>query len=320
MENKEFTGDYIVRAIAADGMIRAFAATTRELVETARVKHGTSPVCTAALGRLLTAGSMMGTMLKGDGDLLTLTVRGDGPMQGVSVTADAKGRVKGFVYNPDVWNKEKRPGKLDVGGAVGQGTLTVVRDQDFGEPYSSQVQLVNGEIGEDLTSYFATSEQIPSGVGLGVLVNTDQTVAQAGGFIVQLMPGFSDEVLDKLEDRLLSVHSVTELLEKGMTPEEILEMLLGDMDLEFTDKIPAEFYCNCSKERVARVLISLGSKELKSMIEEGKDEEVVCQHCNRKYTFTVDELQTILMQARAARMQNLGILSAEDMQEMKENQ
>lgn len=291
--------DYIVRATACGGQIRAFAATTRNLVEQARQIHQTSPVCTAALGRLLTAGAMMGIMLKGEDDLMTMTIRGDGPMQGLTVTADAKGRVKGFVYNPNVWNAPKYKGKLDVGNAVGRGTLTVVRDQAFGEPYSSQVELLSGEIAEDLTNYFATSEQVPSSVGLGVLVNPDQSVKQAGGFLIQLMPGYTEETVNKLEASLKQVHSVTKLLEEGLSPEEILQRILGDMELELLDTMPTEFYCNCSRERVMKVLLSIGAKELQDMIDEGKPVELACHYCGKKYSFDTEELKILLAAARA---------------------
>ena len=289
--------DYIVRATAAQGSIRAFAAVTRGLTEEARQTHRTSPVVTAALGRLLTAGAMMGIMLKGEKDLLTLTVRGDGPVQGLTVTADCAGRVKGFPYQPEVWIPRKPNGKLDVGGAVGRGTLTVVRDQGMKEPYSSQVQLQTGEVADDLTYYFVTSEQVPSSVGLGVLVDRDQSVRQAGGFIVQLMPGAPDEVLDRLEANLGKVSSVTSLLEEGLTPEEILDRLLEGMEPEILDTRPAEFFCGCSRERVEKVLISLGKKELQEMIDDGKPAELHCHFCNRKYAFSVDELRKILDQA-----------------------
>lgn len=296
--------DYIVRATACGGQIRAFAATTRSLVEQAREIHQTSPVCTAALGRLMTAGAMMGIMLKGEDDLMTMTIRGDGPMQGLTVTADARGRVKGFVYNPNVWNAPKYKGKLDVGNAIGRGTLTVVRDQAFGEPYSSQVELVSGEIAEDLTSYFVTSEQVPSSVGLGVLVNTDQSVEQAGGFIIQLMPGYTDETVNRLEENLKNIHSVTKLLEDGLSPEEILQTILADMDLELLDTVPAEFYCNCSRERVTKVLLSIGDKDLQEMIDEGKPVELACHFCGKKYSFSVDELKILLAAARARKQKS----------------
>ncbi len=300
--------DYIVRATAADGMIRAFAATTKNLVQEAKNHHNTSPVATAALGRLLTAGSMMGVMLKGDEDLITLTIRGDGPMNGLTVTADSHGDVKGFVYNPNVWVPDKYPGKLDVGAAVGAGTLTVVRDQEFGGAYSSQVQLVSGEIADDLTKYFAASEQVPSSVGLGVLVDTDQNVKRAGGFLIQLMPGCTDEVIDKLEARLQEIKSITAFLEAGMTPEEILEEILGDMDLSVNETLPTQFYCNCSRERVTKVLISLGAKELQSMIDDGKPVELDCHFCGKKYSFSVAELEGILANARIERLKQIHVI------------
>lgn len=289
--------DYIVRATAADGYIRAFAATTRELVEEARQIHRTAPVVTAALGRLLTAGVMMGTMMKGEEDLLTLIVRGDGPMQGMTVTADSHGRAKGFAYQPQTDLPLRADGHLDVGRAVGHGTLTVVRDLGLKEPYSSQVALTSGEIGEDLTYYFMVSEQTPSSVGVGVLVDRDQSVRQAGGFIIQLIPGVEESVVDKLEKNLLGAHSVTEMLEEGLTPEKILGKFLGDMHLEINDKVPASFHCSCSRERVSNALLSVGAKELQSLIDEGKPVDLNCQFCGKTYTFTVDEMKK--MQAEA---------------------
>ena len=214
--------DYIVRATAANRQIRAFAITSREMVETAREHHNTSPVATAALGRLLSAGAMMGVMMKGEKDMLTIMMKGDGPINGVTVTADSHGNVKGYVGNPNVIIPANYAGKLDVGAAIGYGTLTVIKDMGLKEPYSSQVPLGTSEVAEDLTYYFAASEQVPSAVGLGVLMSKDNTVKQAGGFIVQLMPFAEEEVIDKLEKRINSISSVTEMLEKGMTPEDIL--------------------------------------------------------------------------------------------------
>lgn len=286
--------DYIVRATAAGGQIRAFAATTRELVETARALHNTSPVATAALGRLLTAGTMMGVMMKGDRDILTIQVRGDGPLGGITVTADSKGRVKGYVRNPDVRIHANQAGKLDVGGAVGSGYLQVIKDLGLKEPYSGQVQLQTGELGDDLTYYFAASEQVPSSVGLGVLMEKNNTVRQAGGFILQLMPFAEEEVTEKLEKNLSGVTSVTSMLEEGRTPEQILELLLEGMDVEIKDRIQAEFYCNCEKKRVAQALISIGKKELQSMIDDGKPVELNCHFCNSSYAFSVEELKELL--------------------------
>lgn len=290
--------DYIVRATAAGGQIRAFAATTRDLAEAARAAHNTSPVATAALGRLLTAGAMMGIMMKGDKDILTLQVRGDGPLGGITVTADSKGSVKGYVLNPEVLIPANRIGKLDVGGAVGQGYLTAIKDLGLKEPYSGRVELQTGEIGDDLTYYFAASEQVPSSVGLGVLMEKNNTVKQAGGFIVQLMPFTDEEVIEKLEKNLSEVTSVTDMLEEGLTPELILEKVLNGMDVEFNETVPARFYCNCDKHRVAKALISIGKKELESMIGDGEDVELKCHFCNSSYIFNIEELKELLELAK----------------------
>lgn len=286
--------DYIIRATAANGQIRAFAATTKDTVETAKNAHNTSPVATAALGRLLTAGAMMGVMMKGDKDLLTLRMEGDGPIGGLLVSADSKGHVKGYAFNPEVMLPPNAKGKLDVGGALGIGVLSVIRDIGLKEPYVGQTILVSGEIAEDLTYYYATSEQIPSSVALGVLMNKDNTVRQAGGFIIQLLPGASDEMIDKLEARLDEFASITSLLDEGKTPEEILNELLGEFGLEILDKMPTGFVCDCEKSRVAKAIISLGKKEIAEMIEEGKPIEVSCHFCNKLYTFTVEELKELL--------------------------
>lgn len=290
--------DYMIRATAADGQIRAFAATTRELVEFARSAHNTSPVATAALGRLLTAGAMMGVMMKGEKDLLTLKIEGDGPIGGLTVTADSKGNVKGYVFNPEVLLPPNEKGKLDVGGALGIGVLSVIKDIGLKEPYVGQTILVTGEIAEDLTYYFATSEQTPSSVALGVLMNRENTVRQAGGFILQLLPGASEEMISGLEKRLGEITSVTDLLERGMRPEEILEYILGDFGLEILDRIPAQFTCNCSKERIEKALISVGRHELQDMIDEGKTIEVNCHFCSRHYPFAVEELKELLEKAK----------------------
>lgn len=291
--------DYIVRATAADQQIRAFAATTREMTETARSYHNTSPVATAALGRLLSAGAMMGVMMKGEKDLLTLQIKGSGPIGGITVTADSAANVKGYVQNPAVMIHANEKGKLDVGGAVGIGILNVIKDLGMKEPYVGQCELKTGEIGDDLTYYFAVSEQVPSSVGLGVLMEKDNTVRQAGGFIIQLMPFTSDEVIDRLEKKLAQTTSVTGMLDSGMTPEQILEELLGEFGVEITDKIPTQYRCDCSKERIERALISIGKKDLKEMIADGETIEVGCQFCNKKYQVTVDELKELL--ARSSR-------------------
>ena len=289
--------DYIVRATAADHQIRAFAATTRELTEFARSAHNTSPVATAALGRLLTAGAMMGSMMKGDQDLLTIKIQGDGPIEGLTVTADSKGNVKGYVFNPSVMLPPSPAGKLDVGGALGVGVLSVIKDIGLKEPYVGQTILVTGEIAEDLTYYYASSEQTPSSVGLGVLMNKDNTVRQAGGFIIQLLPGASEEVISGLENKLAQVKSVTELLEAGDTPEMILEHMLGEFGLEIMDRLSAQFDCNCCKDRVEKALISVGKKDIQAMIDDGETIEVNCHFCNKHYHFTVEELQELLKKA-----------------------
>ncbi len=282
--------DYIIRAIAANNQIRAFAAVTTETVEEARKDHNTSPVATAALGRLLTAGAMMGTMMKGDKDILTLQIKAGGPLEGITVTADSKGRVKGYVGNPNVCIPANSKGKLDVAGAVGIGFMNVIKDMGLKEPYVGQVALQTSEIAEDLTYYFATSEQVPSAVGLGVLMNKDNTVRQAGGFIVQLMPFAEEETIAKMEANVQKITSVTNLLEEGHTPESLLEKVLEGFDMEINEKIPTEFYCNCSRERVEKALISIGRKELNEMIQESKPIELNCHFCNKNYEFTVEEL------------------------------
>ena len=286
--------DYIIRATAADAGIRAFAATTKELVEKARQIHDTSPVITAALGRLLTGGVMMGTMLKGEDDLLTLQVSGDGPVRGMTVTAGSNGTVKGYAVEPQVMLPKNAAGKLDVGGAVGRGTLRVIKDMGLKEPYVGQTALQTGEIADDLTYYFAASEQVPSSVGLGVLMEKNNTVKQAGGFIVQLMPGTSEEVIEKLEMNLSQVTSVTRMLEAGYTPEQLLEQLLQGMEPEILDTIPAEFYCNCSRDRMARALISIGARELQRLIDEGEPIELKCHFCGSAHTFLIPEIRDFL--------------------------
>lgn len=290
--------DYIVRAVAADSQIRAFAAVTTETVETARKDHNTSPVATAALGRLLTGGAMMGVMMKGENDILTLQIKGDGPINGITVTADSQGRVKGYVGNPQVLIPANSKGKLDVSGAVGNGILNVIKDMGLKEPYSGQVALQTGEIAEDLTYYFAVSEQVPSAVGLGVLMNKDNTVRQAGGFIVQVMPFAEESTIAKLEQNVQKIQSVTTLLEQGHTPESLLEQVLEGFDIEINDTIPTEFYCNCDKNRVEKALISIGRKELNELIQEGKEVELNCHFCNTNYVFSVEELKEILRKCK----------------------
>lgn len=289
MDNK----DYIVRAIAADGAIRAFAITSKDLTEEARKRHGTSPTITAALGRLMAGGAMMGIMMKGEDDLLTLKIHSEGPVRGLTVTADSHGHVKGYPLVPVVNLPANAKGKFDVGGAVAPGQLQVIKDLGLKEPYVGTTQLVNGEIAEDLTYYFAVSEQTPSAVGLGVLMNKDNTVRQAGGFIIQLMPHASDEIIDALEKKIGELLPVTTLLDQGHTPKSLLEQILGEFGLEITEQIDAAFCCNCSQERVSRVLYSIGKEELDAMIADDEPIEVKCHFCNEAYQFSVNELKTI---------------------------
>ncbi len=285
--------DYIVRATAANAQIRAFACTTKELVEFARSAHNTSPVVTAALGRFLSAGVMMGSMLKGEKDLLTLQIKASGPMQGMTVTADSKGNVKGYAIVPDVILPANAIGKLDVAGAVGIGVLSVIKDMGLKEPYVGQTELKTSEIAEDLTYYFAASEQVPSSVGLGVLMEKNNTVKQAGGFIIQLMPFAEEKIIDKLEENLGKISSVTAMLDEGNTPQQMLELILEGLEPEITDTMPAAFACNCDKKRVEKALISIGKKELKEMIDEGEEIEVNCHFCNTHYKFSVDDLKEL---------------------------
>ena len=291
--------DYIVRATAANAQIRAFAITSRDTVEHARSAHDLSPVVTAALGRLMTGAVMMGSMLKGGKDLLTLQINGRGPVRSLVVTADAGGHVKGYAGSPQAMMPPNRAGKLDVGGVIGAGVLHVMKDMGLKEPYASTVTLQTGEIADDLTYYFATSEQIPSVVALGVLMNRDNTVRQAGGFVVQLMPFTSEEVISRLEEKLTRITSVTELLEAGKTPEEILESVLGEFGLEITDRMPVSFRCDCSRERVEKVLLSLGEKDLQEMISEGKEVELHCHFCNKNYVFPVQEVERLMKAGKA---------------------
>lgn len=290
--------DYIVRATAADDQIRAFAITSRGIVETARKCHNTSPVATAALGRLLTAGAMMGSMMKGEKDILTLQIQCSGPIGGLTVTANAHADVKGFVEHPDVMLPPNAKGKLDVGGALGLGILNVMKDLGLKEPYVGQTELKTGEIADDLTYYFANSEQVPSSVGLGVLMEKDNTVRQAGGFIIQLMPFADEAVIDRLEKKLTAMDSVTSYLDRGFTPEQLLEELLGEFGLEILDVMDTQFACNCSKERVEKAIVSVGRKDLNEMIQEGKPIEVKCHFCNTAYEFTVEDLKRIIKRSK----------------------
>lgn len=287
--------DYIIRGMAANNQVRFFAATTKEMVETARSIHNTSPVATAALGRLLTAGALMGAACKNDSDLLTLQIQCSGPIGGLTVTADAHANVKGYVNNPNVILHANDKKKLDVAKALDLGVLSVIKDIGLKEPYIGQTQLVSGEIAEDLTYYFATSEQIPTSVALGVLMEKNNTVKQAGGFIIQLMPYASEELIDVLEKRLSEVTSITSMLDKGMTPMDIINQIFEGYDIQTTDTLPTKWHCNCSKDRYYKAVLSLGKKEIASMLAEDKPIEVNCQFCNTSYTFSTEELQQMLL-------------------------
>lgn len=286
--------DYIVRATAAGETVRAFAIRSTELTAEAREIHHTFPVVTAALGRLLSAGAMMGSMMKGENDKLTLQIKGDGPIAQMTVTADSHGNVKGFAANPAVDIPLKRAGKLDVGGAVGKGLLTVIMDLGLKEPYNGQVEIQTGEIGDDLAYYYTVSEQTPSAVGLGVMVDTDSSVKHAGGFIIQLMPNAAEETIEALEAKVAGAEPVTSMMDKEMSPEEILEYYLGDLDLIVTEKLPVRYYCGCSKEKVAGALATISTEDLKEMINDGEEIEVKCYFCNSAYRFSTAELEEIL--------------------------
>ena len=291
--------DYMVRATAANAQIRAFAATTKDLAEYGRKAHCLSPIAAAALGRLMTGTVMMGTMMDEDNDLITVKIDGDGPMKGALATADRNGNVKGYVINPYVVMEPNAQGHLNVGGGFGEGTLTVIRDMGLKEPYVGQVPLYTGEVAEDLTYYFSKSEQTPSSVGLGVLVERENlSVIAAGGFIIQLLPFADDETIDHLEENLKKFTSVTDILKAGKTPEELLNILLDGFDIEITDTVDLNFYCNCDKDRVERALMLIGKKELDEMIGENKDFDVCCHFCNKKYTFSPDDLKAIRERAK----------------------
>lgn len=297
--------DYLLKATAANGSVRAFVATTRNIVAEASKIHNTTPVVTAALGRLLTATSIMGSMLKNEEDIMTLTIRGNGPIKGVVATSDCTANVKGYVFEPFVDIPLKENGKFDVSGAIGTGTLNVIKDTGLKEPYVGQVQLVSGEIAEDLTYYFAKSEQTPSVVALGVLIDTDLSVKQAGGMIIQLLPFAEEEVICSIEEKLKNLSSITTLLEQGNTPEDILEILLGEFNVKINEVIPISYYCNCTRKRVEKALISVGELELIKIIEEDKKATLHCHFCGKDYNFEEEELKKLLE----------GSLQAEPLQE-----
>lgn len=287
--------DYLIRAVSDDGSIRAFGCYSKTIADTARQYHGTSPVATAAIGRLLTAASMMGAMLKGEDDLVTLQMTGSGPMGRVLATGTPDGCVKGYVGQPLVDLPLNSAGKLDVGGAIGRdGFFTVITDLGLKEPFVGKIPLVSGEIGDDLAKYFAVSEQVPSVVALGVLVDKDLSVKNSGGIIIQVMPDALDSTLDILEENIKNITSVTQMLEEGMTIEDILSVALRGIDYHITDKLDVSYKCNCSRDRVRRVLESVGITELQAILEEDGKAEVCCQFCPEKYEFSGEEISEIL--------------------------
>lgn len=287
--------DKLVKAIAKDGQVRIIGAITTELVNEGVKLHNCSATAAAALGRMLTAGSIMGTMLKSEKDTLTIQMSGGGEAKGIVVTAYSDGHVKGYIGNPNVDLPANDKGKLDVGGAIGKnGNLTVIKDMGLKEPYVGQVPIYSGEIGDDLAYYFTVSEQTPSAVGLGVLVNKDLTIKSAGGFIIQMMPDADELTADLITYRLEEVPSITELISKGMTIEEILEFIFEGMDLKILENIKPEYRCDCSKERVERALLSIGKKDLKELYDDNKKEELQCHFCNKKYIFEHEEIGQLL--------------------------
>ena len=287
--------DYIVRAMTADGFVKAMAISSTHLVERARNIHKTTPTATAALGRVLTAASMMGNLQKVENGALSLQVKGNGPLGTILATSDAVGNVRGYVHNPSITLLEKYAGKLDVGAAVGtDGMLTVIRDLQMKEPYIGSVALVSGEIADDVTAYFAQSEQTPTACALGVLVGTDQSVKVAGGYLIQLLPGAPEEVISRLEQGIAKAGAVTPMLSDGLTPEDILRRVMADFELEFLETTEVSYKCYCSRDRVERALISLGKKELQEILEEGKSFPVECQFCDTVYTFTPEDIREIL--------------------------
>lgn len=294
--------DYLVRALGFNGNVRAFAARTTVTVSEAQKKHNTWPTATAALGRTMTAGVMMGAMLKGE-DKLTVKVEGNGPAGAIVVDANAKGEVRGFISNPQVHKELNEHGKLDVRGVVGtDGFITIVKDLGLRDMFSGQTPIVSGEIAEDFTYYFASSEQVPSSVGLGVLVNPDNTVLAAGGFIIQLMPDCDEETISFIEQHLQTIEPISKMIEKGYTPEEILYAVLGKENVQILNSMPVKFECNCSKERFGSAIMSLGVQEIKEMIEEDGGAEAQCHFCMEKYYFTGEELQGIIDEIQSQRL------------------
>lgn len=287
--------DQLVRAITAGGAVKAVAVTTRELTERARNIQKSLPAATAALGRTLAAASMMGSALKEDAASLTLQIKGGGPLGTILAVSDPQGCVRGYVQNPQVDLPLRPDGKLDVGGAVGSGgTLTVIRDLGMGEPYTGSVELLSGEIAEDLAAYFAESEQVPTACALGVLVGLDQSVTAAGGYIIQLLPGASEDMIEKIEAGVRGMGPVSSALAGGLDGEGLLRAVLKDFDLEILERHPVEYRCYCSRERVSRALISMGKKDLTELIAEQGQAELTCQFCDEVYRFSREELETLL--------------------------
>jgi molecular chaperone Hsp33 len=286
--------DYAIRVTAANGQLRGFAALTTGLVGELQRRHHTWPVASAALGRTVTVGAMMGLMLKSEQDRLTIQIKGDGPLGQIVVDADAQGHVRGYVDNPAVDLPPNAAGKLDVAGAVGKGMLYVIKDLGLKEPYRGASPIVSGELGDDFTYYFTSSEQIPSAVGVGVLVDRDASILASGGFIVQVMPGADDAVISAVEQQLAKVTSVTDLIQQGASPEDLLQAVLGDTDMQVHQRQPLSFACRCSRERIANVLRSLGKEDLQKLLEEQGQAEVHCHFCNERYVFDRDELTTMI--------------------------
>lgn len=287
--------DYIIRATAAQGTVRAIAATTTNMVKDARNIHGLSPLASVALGRTMTAAALMSTLLKGPKDTLTLQLKGEGPLGGIVVVSDVNANVRGYVHNPLVYLPLNEKVKYDVAGAMGKnGYLNVIRDLGLKEPYIGQVNLISGEIAEDIAYYFASSEQVPSVVALGVLTNSEDLIQCSGGFIIQLMPGAEENTISHIEEKINSLPSLTKLLSEGKTPENILDIILGEMNLKIGDKTTCQYKCTCSRERMERGLVSLGREEIESMIKEQHGAETCCHFCNSKYQFTEEDLLSLL--------------------------
>jgi molecular chaperone Hsp33 len=292
--------DYLIKALAFDGQIRAYSVSSTEMVGEAQQRHDTWPTASAALGRAMTATTMMGMMLKGEDNKITVKVEGGGPIGVIIVDSNTKGETRGYVTNPHTHFELNSKGKLDVARAVGkEGFLSVLKDIGMREKFTGQVPLVSGELGDDFTYYFASSEQVPSAVGVGVLVNPDHSIKASGGFIVQVMPNASDAIIDLLEERINAIPPISRLIEKGLTPEEILFELLGEDQVRILEKSPVQFKCTCSHERFGQAIVSLGEQEIREIIEEDGQAETNCQFCNATYVFSKEELETLLQQAKA---------------------